>query len=160
MLVAQQPVFAQQSVFAQQPILVPGQPVMMSAAPGVTQPIPGLPTAIPAGMPPTGFTVLPASMGMNGAAFVPGNAQLPPDITGIGKTGIEVAMEQNDFAQTNELFAPQDFKPSDDNPSRYYYVREVDGSWTQRNRFTIDNLGDCVWYTTPEGYFYAVRKPN
>lgn len=74
--------------------------------------------------------------------------------------GGEVAMEQAQFAYSNGLFEPQDFKPADDDPSRYYPVREVDGNWTQRNRFTIDNLGDCRWYVTNEGYFYAVRLPN
>ncbi|KAJ4153210.1 hypothetical protein LMH87_009707 [Akanthomyces muscarius] len=29
-----------------------------------------------------------------------------------------------------------------------------------RNRFTIDHMGDCRWYVTDEGWFYAVRLPD
>ncbi|KAI3531615.1 hypothetical protein CABS01_00230 [Colletotrichum abscissum] len=103
---------------------------------------------------------MPPNMGGGGMPVFPGNTNLPPDVTGYGKTAGEVAMEQAQFAYSNGLFEPQDFKPADDDPSRYYPVREVDGNWTQRNRFTIDNLGDCRWYVTNEGYFYAVRLPN
>lgn len=84
----------------------------------------------------------------------------PDLVTGLGKTAGEVAAEQVQFAYANGMFEPQDFKPADDDPSRYYPVREVDGAWTQRNRYTIDNLGDCRWFVTDEGYFYAARMPN
>ncbi|RXG46450.1 hypothetical protein VDGE_05886 [Verticillium dahliae] len=70
---------------------------------------------------------------------------LPPDVSGVGRTSGEVALENAQFAYANGLYEPQDFKPADDDPSRYYPVREVDGNWTQRNRYTIDNLGDCRW---------------
>ncbi|KAG9237177.1 hypothetical protein BJ875DRAFT_502838 [Amylocarpus encephaloides] len=52
----------------------------------------------------------------------------------------------------------QDMKPADDDPLRFYWVREFDGSWTQRNRLTIDSgdIGDCRWYAK-DGEFYAVR---
>lgn len=118
---------------------------------------------------------------MQGGAAVPGGhvvgqpvtAQSPPvvvagnipsqptpvhcdPVLGIGRTQGEIAAEQRQFAEANNLFQPQDFKPSDDDPSRYYMVREVDGVWTQRNRLTIDSLG-CRWYLADEGYFYAVR---
>ncbi|KAL2752777.1 hypothetical protein ACRALDRAFT_1072617 [Sodiomyces alcalophilus JCM 7366] len=98
--------------------------------------------------------------GPPGATFVAQKPQFPPDITGIGRTAAEVAMENAEYAYNNGLYEPQDFKPQDDDPSRYYPVRELDGNWTQRNRFTIDNLGDCRWYVTDTGYFYAVRLPN
>jgi hypothetical protein len=84
----------------------------------------------------------------------------PEPALGVGRTIGEVTAEQMQFAHQSNLFEPQDFKPADDDPSRYYMVRELDGAWTQRNRFTIDNLGDCRWYLTDEGYFYAVRLPN
>jgi hypothetical protein len=58
------------------------------------------------------------------------------------------------------MFQPQDFKPADDDPTRFYWVRELDGNWTQRNRLTIDHLGDCRWYLADAGYFYAIRLPN
>lgn len=77
-------------------------------------------------------------------------------VLGVGRTTSEISEEQRQFAEANNLFQPQDFKPSDDDPSRFYMVREVDGTWTQRNRLTIDSLG-CRWYLADEGYFYAVR---
>lgn len=64
------------------------------------------------------------------------------------------------FAGHSDIDEPQDFRPADDTPSRMYRVREVDGNWTLRNRHTIDNMGDCRWFITNEGVFYAVRQPN
>jgi hypothetical protein len=150
----QQPGLIQQPVMSSQPVFMQGQPVLMNAAYGFTQQVPGVTH------PAVGINMAPG-VGMNAVPVVTGNPQtLPPDVAGIGKTGGEIALEQCQFAYANGLFEPQDFKPKDDDPSRYYPVREVDGNWTQRNRFTIDNLGDCVWFCTPEGYFYAVRQPN
>lgn len=80
-------------------------------------------------------------------------------VLGIGQTGSEMMAEQMKFAHENGLFDPQDFKPKDDDPSRYYMVRELDGVWTQRNRVTIDAL-NCRWYLADQGYFYAVRVPE
>lgn len=103
------------------------------------------------------------AMGMSGVGGVPvitGNGGQIPDVSGLGRTPGEETVRQLQFAHANKLFEPQEFKPSDDDPSRFYYVREVDGNWTQRNRFTIDHLGDCRWYVTDEGWFYAVRMPN
>lgn len=80
-------------------------------------------------------------------------------VLGIGRTQSEIVAEQMQFAEANDLFKRQDFKPADDDPSRYYMVRELDGAWTQRNRMTIDALG-CRWYLADEGYFYAVRLPE
>jgi hypothetical protein len=41
-----------------------------------------------------------------------------------------------------------------------YWVRELDGTFTQRNRLTIDSgdIGDCRWYAQ-DGVFYSVRLP-
>jgi hypothetical protein len=84
----------------------------------------------------------------------------PDPVLGIGQTGSEMMAEQIRFAHENGLFEPQDFKPKDDDPSRYYMVRELDGTWTQRNRTTIDAL-NCRWYLAdPGNYFYAVRVPE
>jgi hypothetical protein len=80
-------------------------------------------------------------------------------VLGIGQTGTEIMAEQMKFAHENGLFDAQDFKPKDDDPSRYYMVRELDGTWTQRNRITIDAL-NCRWYLADQGYFYAVRVPE
>ncbi|KZL70820.1 hypothetical protein CT0861_09708 [Colletotrichum tofieldiae] len=145
-----------QFVMAQPPVMQPGiaissQPIMLQAPPVAMNGPPMFPGAPPFGM------QIP---GGGGVPVFAGNAHLPPDVTGFGRTAGEIALEQAQFAHANGLFEPQDFKPADDDPSRYYPVREVDGNWTQRNRFTIDNLGDCRWYITKEGYFYAVRLPN
>nr|XP_036577504.1 uncharacterized protein CTRU02_12491 [Colletotrichum truncatum]KAF6784502.1 hypothetical protein CTRU02_12491 [Colletotrichum truncatum] len=145
-MIAQQPAMQPGVSIQNPPIMLQGQtPVAMNG----TSMFQG---HLPMGMPP--------SIGVGIMPMFAGNAGLPPDVTGFGKTAGEVAMEQAQFAYANGLFEPQDFKPADDNPSRYYPVREVDGNWTQRNRFTIDNLGDCRWYVTNEGYFYAIRLPN
>lgn len=84
----------------------------------------------------------------------------PDPVSGQGQTTSEIHATQAHFAYANNMFEPQDIKPADDDKSRYYFVRELDGEWTQRNRFTIDNLGDCRWYVTNDGVFYAVRMPN
>lgn len=101
---------------------------------------------------------------LNGAPtpFIAGNTCFPDasGVSGLGRTPQEETLRQAQFAHANRLFEPQDFKPSDDDPSRFYYVREVDGTWTQRNRYSIDHMGDCRWYVTDEGWFYAVRLPD
>ncbi|PTB72861.1 hypothetical protein M440DRAFT_1340809 [Trichoderma longibrachiatum ATCC 18648] len=141
-VVAQQPAVVPQPFVGQQPVMIGGQPA--SAAIPVQQ-VHAVP---PMGMP-----------GAGGMPVYAGNGQIP-DVFGLGKTPAEETVRQLQFAHANKLFEPQEFKPSDDDPSRFYYVREVDGNWTQRNRFTIDHLGDCRWYVTDEGWFYAVRMPN
>lgn len=138
-VVAQQPAMIPQPVSGQQTFMVGGQPMM---APGVPQQAGGMPV-----------------MG-GGVPVIAGNSGNPPDVSGLGRTHGEETVRQLQFAHSNKLFEPQDFKPADDDPSRFYYVREVDGNWTQRNRFTIDHMGDCRWYVTDEGWFYAVRLPD
>ena len=97
----------------------------------------------------------PSSFGSN-----PPSHPMPPDISGVGRTPQEEQLRQVQFAYSNQLFEPQEFKPADDDPSRFYYVRELDGNWTQRNRFSIDHMGNCRWFITDEGWFYAVRLPD
>ena len=143
-VVAQQPAMIPQSVNGQQTYMVGGQPMM---APGAHPQAGGMPGG-------------PPSMGGGGVPVVAGNSGNPPEISGLGRTQGEETVRQLQFAHSNKLFEPQDFKPADDDPSRFYYVREVDGNWTQRNRFTIDHMGDCRWYVTDEGWFYAVRLPD
>jgi len=79
---------------------------------------------------------------------------------GVGLTSTESHSRNEQFAANRDIDEPQDFRPADDNPNRMYRVREVDGAWTVRNRYTIDNMGDFRWYITDEGVFYAVRLPN
>lgn len=140
-------------VIAQQPAMIP-QPIH----PG-QQPIflAGQPSALPAGI----MQAAPQQViGAGGVPVFAGNGGNPPDVSGLGRTQGEETLRQLQFAHANKLFEPQEFKPADDDPSRFYYVREVDGNWTQRNRFTIDHMGDCRWYVTDEGWFYAVRLPD
>ncbi|RKK15341.1 hypothetical protein BFJ68_g156 [Fusarium oxysporum] len=150
-VVQQQPYYYQQPNMGQQPVLIAShQPQQFM--PQVQQ-VAGVP-----------------SVGVAGGAAVPGTVpvfagnvpggQHVPDVTGVGRTAGEEQLRQIQFAHANKMYEPQDFKPADDDPSRFYYVREVDGNWTQRNRFTIDHMGDSRWYVTDEGWFYAVRLPN
>ncbi|KAK3953564.1 hypothetical protein QBC32DRAFT_404786 [Pseudoneurospora amorphoporcata] len=149
--------FVQQSVqqpFQQQPVMqsvlvqaqpVPGQPMMMAQpqpayAPGATVIVAGNAPVAP----------MPAAPG----------AIHPEPALGIGLTAAEVAANNEQIAYENNMDEAQDFKPADDDPSRMYRCREVDGNWTLRNRFTIDNLGDCRWYMTDDGVFYAVRMQS
>jgi hypothetical protein len=125
------------------------QPVLMSGA----QPVPGL-------------TVTPIQssmgLGLGGTAqqLPPGGYVHPDPAMGIGRTGNEMLLDNIQFAHANNLSQPQDFKPADDDPSRHYYCRELDGVYTVRSRFSIDKLGDCRWYLTDDGVFYAVRLPG
>lgn len=146
-VVAQQPYLVQQPVMGQQPVIVNGQPAFVPQVQHM------------AGMPPVGLSAGGAAV-TSGFPVIAGNTGHIPDVSGLGRTSGEETLRQIKFAHSNRLYEPQDFKPSDDDPSRFYFVREVDGNWTQRNRFSIDHMGDCRWYVTDEGWFYAVRLPS
>ncbi|KAK2626031.1 hypothetical protein QTJ16_004293 [Diplocarpon rosae] len=75
-----------------------------------------------------------------------------------GHTGSEMQMQNMGLAQHPDFTKKQEMKPADDDPYRMYWCREADGSWTQRNRMTIDSgdIGDCRWYAV-DGNFYCVR---
>ncbi|KAH7002029.1 hypothetical protein EDB80DRAFT_867049 [Ilyonectria destructans] len=146
-VVAQQPYLVQQPAMGQQPVMMNGQPAFMPQVQHM------------AGMPPVGLSMGGAAV-TSGFPVIAGNTGHIPDVSGLGRTSGEEALRQIKFAHSNRLYEPQDFKPSDDDPSRFYFVREVDGNWTQRNRFSIDHMGDCRWYVTDEGWFYAVRLPS
>ncbi|KAG8414888.1 hypothetical protein J3458_008788 [Metarhizium acridum] len=149
---------------AQQPVMLNAQAYVPVGCPG----IPGQPMMSTAAMPaPMMAAAAAPGAGAGPIPVIPGNPPPPtpistavPEVSGMGRTPNEEMLRQVEFAYSNRLFEPQDFKPADDDPSRYYYVREVDGNWTQRNRFTIDHMGDCRWYVTDEGWFYAVRLPD
>lgn len=84
------------------------------------------------------------------------HGMLPPDIMGIGRTHGENTVDLLESMHSGNMLESQDIKPADDDPSRMYLMRELDGNWTKRSRFTIDRLV-CRWYITPWGGFYAVR---
>ncbi|KAH7159911.1 hypothetical protein B0J13DRAFT_616707 [Dactylonectria estremocensis] len=145
-VIAQQPYMIQQPIMGQQPVMVNNQPQYM----------PQFQTM--AGMPPVGF---PGGAAVNpGLPIIAGNTGHIPEVAGVGRTAGEETLHQIKFAIANGLYEPQDFKPSDDDPNRFYFVREVDGNWTQRNRFSIDHMGEIRWFVTNEGWFYAVRLPS
>ncbi|KAI5928619.1 hypothetical protein F4810DRAFT_644448 [Camillea tinctor] len=134
---------------------IQGQPISYVAQPPAQAiPQPGMVPAM----------AYPQAGGSGPAMVVPGNgapgAPFPPEIMGIGKTSSEVQVEQAIAAQSNQVLEPQDMKPADDDPSRMYYCRELDGAWIQRNRYSIDRMGDFRWYVWPNGIFYAVRLNN
>ncbi|TVY40829.1 hypothetical protein LSUB1_G002718 [Lachnellula subtilissima] len=85
--------------------------------------------------------------------------QQPPFGT-IGHTGGEIMAQQIQMAGHLEMDKPQEMKPADDDKFRFYWVRELDNTWSQRNRLTIDSgdIGDVRWYAK-DGTFYAVRLP-
>ncbi|KAM5345362.1 hypothetical protein ACJ41O_011224 [Fusarium nematophilum] len=141
-----QPYYVQQPAMGQQPVFVASQPAFVPQP----QHVAGIPTVGLAG----GAAVA------GGYPIIAGNSGHIPEVSGLGRTAGEEQLRQIKFAHANKLYEPQEFKPADDDPSRFYFVREVDGNWTQRNRFTIDHMGDCRWYVTDEGWFYAVRLPN
>lgn len=127
------------------------QPVMMNAHGAY------VPQAQPmAAVPAVGLASGAAVPG--GIPVIAGNHGLHvPEVAGVGRTAGEEALRQIKFAHANRLYEPQDFKPADEDPGRFYWLREVDGNWTQRSRHTLDNLGDIRWYVTDEGWFYAVK---
>ncbi|RFU34942.1 hypothetical protein B7463_g1381, partial [Scytalidium lignicola] len=79
----------------------------------------------------------------------------------VGLTSSEVLQQQITTAANTGMNAKQEMKPADDDPLRVYWVRELDHTWTQRNRVTIDSgdIGECRWYSI-DGVFYAVRLPT
>ncbi|KAJ4119957.1 hypothetical protein NW768_010547 [Fusarium equiseti] len=156
-VVQQQPYYVQQPTMGQQPVLIAGQMAQVQQQQFVPQMqnIPGVPAV---GL--AGGTAVPGTVPVFAGNVPGGGGQHIPEVMGVGRTAGEEQLRQIKFAHANKLHEPQDFKPADDDPSRFYYVREVDGNWTQRNRFTIDHMGDSKWYVTDEGWFYAVRLPN
>jgi len=77
----------------------------------------------------------------------------------IGLTASQVQAQQLQVAQNLGMNVSQKTQPGDPNPDLYYWVRERDDTWTQRDRRTIDSgqLGDIRWYTQGPGLYYAER---
>ncbi|KAK7965094.1 hypothetical protein PG988_010098 [Apiospora saccharicola] len=160
-----QPTIVQQG-HAVQPIgSASGQPFFAQGAPGPSgQPILAQPAMMPGGMP-AGGPGMAVPIGGQGPVFIGNGAPgapgfIPPsalpDIMGVGKTVGETQAEQLQSAHDQGALEPQDFKPADDDPSRMYFCREIDGNWLLRNRYTLDNI-PIRWYVTTSGVFYAVR---
>ncbi|KAH8165304.1 hypothetical protein CIB48_g2953 [Xylaria polymorpha] len=73
----------------------------------------------------------------------------------MGKTKNELDAETRYNAQHNQMNEPQGIKPADDDVSRMYWCRELDGQWVSRSRFSLDRMGNFRWYVTQDGVFYA-----
>lgn len=71
----------------------------------------------------------------------------------------QLPMTQNPALEINE---GQQMQPDDPDRFRMYWVRELDDTWTQRNRVTIDSgdLGRIKWYAMHGGIFYAVVQSD
>lgn len=78
----------------------------------------------------------------------------------MGKTKIELDAETQYNALHNQMNEPQGIKPADDDVSRMYWCRELDGQWTSRNRYSLDRMGNFRWYVTENGVFYAKMLPD
>ncbi|KAI0971129.1 hypothetical protein F4678DRAFT_461670 [Xylaria arbuscula] len=104
----------------------------------------------------------------NGPAYVAcGIAQPTPPITPpgvcipggggfeMGKTKTELEAESQYNSLHNQMNEPQSMKPADDDKSRMYWCRELDGQWIARSRFSLDRMGNFRWYVTDNGVFYA-----
>ncbi|KAH6890526.1 hypothetical protein B0T10DRAFT_548048 [Thelonectria olida] len=129
-------VVAQQPYYVQQPAVVGQQPVVMNAQTAFMPQAQHM-----AGVPAVGLASGAAIHG--GIPVIAGNPGYHiPDVAGVGRTAGEEQLRQIKFAHSNRLYEPQDFKPADDDPGRHYWLREVDGNWTQRSRHTLDHIGD------------------
>jgi len=120
---------------------------MIMPQPGV--PAPGQPMYLQAAYPGNANPMAPAPP--------PAGVFHPEPALGIGLTGSEMVAQHNKIAADTQMDEPQEMKPADDDPSRMYRCREVDGNWTLRNRFAIDHMKEFRWYVTDDGVFYAVR---
>lgn len=134
----------------------PMQPPMVNYQPGIIPPMayaqgPGGPPYMTAGMAqPTPPITPPGAYVMSG-----GNGGYE-----MGKTKAEVDAENQYAAQHNQMNEPQSMKPADDDVSRMYWCRELDGQWIPRSRFSLDRMGNFRWYVTANGVFYAKMLPE
>lgn len=84
------------------------------------------------------------------------NAPFGTDLTGQEALARNVAASHK-----NKANEPQEICPADPDPLRMYWCRELDNSFTLRNRLTIESgdMGDFTWYiNTDNSSFYAVLK--
>ncbi|TQS34701.1 hypothetical protein Golomagni_04905 [Golovinomyces magnicellulatus] len=72
---------------------------------------------------------------------------VPPGRLHIGATESQVAERQLASKKEPKTDPNLDFKPPDNDPHRFYSVREKDGSYIHVNRRTIDSgdIGSVTW---------------
>ncbi|KAF2963920.1 hypothetical protein GQX73_g9642 [Xylaria multiplex] len=78
----------------------------------------------------------------------------------MGKTKGEIDAENQYNSLHNQMNEPQGIKPADNDVSRMYWCRELDGQWISRSRFSLDRMGNFRWYVTDNGVFYAKMLPE
>ncbi|KAI1821779.1 hypothetical protein F4861DRAFT_441511 [Xylaria intraflava] len=159
---------------------VPGTVPYQQAQPGIaTAPIPIVPPGCqppPMQGPPMAAPTVNAQPGLVPPMAVPGMVHPTPPITPpgpgtyfvpgahggyeMGKTKAEVDAENQANAVKNQMYEPQGIKPADDDITRMYWVRELDGQWISRSRYSLDASGNFRWYVTENGVFYAVILPE
>ncbi|KAI1816770.1 hypothetical protein GGS20DRAFT_159346 [Poronia punctata] len=134
----------------------------MQAHPMQAHPMPGPPPGVQPGqmpamaMPASGPPFMPAGYGQPTPPYTPPAPAFAGGGVEMGKTKAEVDAENQHKAMHNQMNEPQDFKPADDNVSRMYWTRDLDGDWVPRSRYTLDHMGNFRWYVTENGVFYAV----
>lgn len=134
----------------------PMQPPMVNYQPGLMPPMAYAPG-------PGGPAYMAAGMGQYNPPITPPGACVMGDGIGgfeMGKTKGEVDAENQYAAQHNQMNEPQSMKPADDDVSRMYWCRELDGQWISRSRFSLDRMGNFRWYVTANGVFYAKMLPE
>ncbi|KAK5627738.1 hypothetical protein RRF57_003453 [Xylaria bambusicola] len=149
------------------PMMAPGcqmppmqPPQMPGCAPGFQ---PGFMPPMACGPPPVGPTYVAAGIGQPTPPITPTGMPFPATTMGgieLGKTKNEVDMENQYKALNNQMNEPQSMKPADDDRSRMYWCRELDGQWTSRSRYSLDRMGNFRWYVTENGIFYAKMLPE
>lgn len=150
------------------PMMAPGcqpPPMYPSQMPGCAAGFqPGFMPPMACGAPPAGPAYVATGIGHPTPPITPpGGVPFPGATMGgfeMGKTKNEVDAENQYNSQHNQMNEPQSMKPADDDPSRMYWARELDGQWIARSRFSLDRMGNFRWYVTENGIFYAKMLPE
>ncbi|KAI0506799.1 hypothetical protein F5B22DRAFT_660014 [Xylaria bambusicola] len=144
------------------PMMAPGcqmPPMQPPQMPGcATTYQPGFMPPMAGGPLPVGPTYVATGIGQPTPPITPTGMPFPAAPMGgieLGKTKSEVDMQNQYNAFNNQMNEPQSMKPADDDKSRMYWCRELDGQWTSRSRYSLDRMGNFRWYVTENGIFYA-----
>ncbi|KAI1312157.1 hypothetical protein F5Y03DRAFT_409312 [Xylaria venustula] len=138
----------------------PMQPPFMQGSTVNYQPGFGPPMAY--GAPPNGPVYVATGIAQPTPPITPPGVFIPGGGGGfeMGKTKTEIEAESQYNALHNQMNEPQSMKPADDDNSRMYWCRELDGQWISRSRFSLDRMGNFRWYVTDNGVFYAKMLPE
>ncbi|TGJ86090.1 hypothetical protein E0Z10_g2660 [Xylaria hypoxylon] len=147
------------------PQMPPMQPAYMSA-PMANVP-PGFMPPMNCGAVPSGPAYVATGIGHPTPPITPPSTFFPGGGYGggyggfeMGKTKAEIDAENQYNSLHNQMNEPQSIKPADDDISRMYWCRELDGQWVSRSRFSLDRMRNFRWYVTENGVFYAKMLPE